>query len=75
VVTSPPSLSSAVVSFIDGEAAAMGIIELKPKSDAATSRNEVIPATLIFVLIDFNKEFPDKMSVKHFSLMLGYWSG
>jgi hypothetical protein len=34
-----------VVPSIDGEAAAVvGIKELKPRSDAATNRNEIIPA-------------------------------
>jgi len=74
-VALPPPLSSGAVvvaSSIDNEAAAVGITELKPRSDAATSRNEVKPARLIITLRDFIEKILGRILVKSFRLMLWY---
>jgi hypothetical protein len=74
VLVSPLSSVAVVVlvlvSSIDNEAAAVDITELKPRSDAMTNRNAVMPARLILVLRNFIIESTNTMSVKRFSLML-----
>jgi hypothetical protein len=69
VVEVPPPV---VVSSTGNDAAAVGITELKPVSDAASNSNDIMPVRLTLTLRDFIYAYNNRRSFKMLSLMLWY---